>query len=104
MRNPERYGKYYWGIKTDIAPDGEIYAMADAVETAADGSLVLHRVDAGTEGRTHANLIIPAGHWTAVFAASLIDGAAVAVEHWKGEVPEPEYRDAVAPDIAEALH
>jgi hypothetical protein len=103
MRNTEQYGARYWGIKTDIAPDGEIYAFADVVETAPDGSLVLRR-DPGTEGRTHANLIIPAGHWTAVFAASLIDGAAVAVEHWKGEVVEPEHRDAVALDITHPMH
>jgi hypothetical protein len=75
----DRYGNRYFGIKTDIVPDGEIYAMADVAETAADGSLVLRN-------ERHINLIIPAGHWTACFAASLLDGTPVAVEHWKGEV------------------
>jgi hypothetical protein len=32
------------------------------------------------------NLAIAPGHWTAVFAASCMDGSAVAVHHWKGEV------------------
>ena len=79
----EQYGKVYFGIKTDISPDWEVYAMADVVETASDGSLILRRKSGG---RDHINLIVPAGHWTACYAASVIDGAAVAVEHWKGEV------------------
>jgi hypothetical protein len=32
------------------------------------------------------NMIFAAGQWQAAFAASCIDGHAVAVEHWPGEV------------------
>jgi hypothetical protein len=34
-------------------------------------------------------LTLAPGPWTAAFAASLIDGNAIAVEHWEDEVPPP---------------
>lgn len=79
----EHYGKYYWCVKVtpDISPDGEIYLMADEVQVDSSGCLVL-------SGKSSANLILPATKWLACFAASLFDGHAVAVEHWKGEIAE----------------
>ena len=78
------YGNFYWCIKTDLSKEtGEIYAYADRVMIDPTGSLVLlHQSDKG-ESPT---LVIASGAWHAMYAASVLDGAAVAVEHWKGEV------------------
>ncbi len=94
MSDTTRYGRYYWCAKvtTDLCEAGEIYVMADEVRVETDGSVhFLHTwvpetgdVDDGR--RSYQNLILAAGKWSAVFAASVIDGAAVAVEIWKGEV------------------
>jgi hypothetical protein len=72
------YGKSYWCVKTPLSPDGEIYVHADAVEF-KDGCLVL----VGSKG---VNLAFASGQWRACFAASCLDGHAIAVEHWKGEI------------------
>lgn len=82
-RDASGYGKYYWCIKTNLSKDGEIYAWADSVRVGSGGELCLMRDrDTGEE----VNMLIPAGKWFSIYAASVIDGAAVAVQHWKGEV------------------
>jgi hypothetical protein len=78
----EKYGAYYWCIKTELSEDGEIYLMADEMEVTPTGALVCR----GKERRPV--LGIPAGKWSAYFAASIRDGHAVALEHWKGELAE----------------
>ncbi len=87
MANAENSGRYYWCIKvTDqLSENGEIYAYADAVVTNPDGSLALisHKGD-----KEQVTLLIAAGEWLALYAASLMDGSAVSVEHWKGEIAE----------------
>lgn len=84
MTGTERYGRYYWCIKTDVSENGEIYVMADKAVVGDDGSIQFIREEEGKE--KFINLAIAPGKWTAFYAASVIDGAAVAVEHWKGEV------------------
>jgi hypothetical protein len=78
---PAKYGNFYWCIKTKLSSNGEIYVHADSVSVTENGSLQMQ-----TKKEFAQNLIIAQGQWTAVFAASLLDGSAVAVEHWKGEV------------------
>jgi len=80
----EQYGQYYWCVKTttDVSPDGEIYVMADDVLVTGSGALEFLRFD----GNTRVNLGIAPGRWLSYFSASLIDGSAVAVEYWAGEV------------------
>lgn len=82
MRDPSKYGRLYWCVKTDLSPDGEIYVHADEM-TVVDGALVL---TSDKDGKPQGRLYIGAGHWKAAFAASAIDGHAIAVQHWKGEV------------------
>ena len=82
---PDGYGKYYWCVKTGLSKSGEIYVYADRVEFTATGDVIFWADPAGKRPLT-ANLTIAAGHWTAVFAASCLDGSAVAVMHWEGEV------------------
>jgi hypothetical protein len=82
--NTEDYGQYYWCVKSQLSPSGEIYLYADEVEFTAAGGVIFWRVK--KEGEHHPNLSIAAGQWSAVYAASCWNGAAVAVEHWDGEV------------------
>ena len=77
-------GDYYWCIKTELSDNGEIYAYADEIEVKEGALILVHYYD--KTHKWHPNLVIPAGQWSCIFAASHIDGAAVAVEHWKGEV------------------
>lgn len=84
LTGPAKYGGYYWCIKSDQSGSGEIYAHADRVEVTAGGDLVLWRERDGRAPET--NLALARGQWSAVYAASCIDGSAVAVEHWQGEV------------------
>lgn len=82
-----RYGELYWCAKVtkDISPDGEIYVFADSVKT-VDGTLQFIGHFSQEQETAFPVLIIPAGKWLASFAASVLDGAAIAVEHWQGEV------------------
>ena len=74
----EDYGNYYYGIKTKLSKDGEIYAFADNVNITDNGELVLSRKDGLP------TLCIAAGKWDCIFAASIVNGDCVSVEHWKG--------------------
>ena len=79
------YGKYYWCIKVpkSVCPKGEIYACADKAEVTGGGELVLWQD--GKKGPS-VNLAFAQGQWHVIFAASCLDGSAVAVERWEGEV------------------
>ena len=79
-----RYGKNYWCVKTGLSSDGEIYVMADEAKILPDGSLAL--IQKKFDEADRINIAFAPGYWTAFFAASTIDGAAVAVEIWKDEV------------------
>jgi hypothetical protein len=83
-RNCERRGDYYWCIKTSLSEDGELYVYADEIKINETGDLIAvgHRTDKTAEP----NLGIAAGQWSGFYAASVLDGSAIAVEHWKGEV------------------
>lgn len=93
VRGTARYGNNYFcaKVKNTLSPKGEIYVMADRVEVTAGGDLVFwgsfhgRYSDERVEPKT-VNLAVAKGDWHAVFAASLMDGHAVAVEHWDREV------------------
>src|SRR6266566_4394385 len=87
MTDTSRYGRFYWCVKVtkDLSKDGEIYLMADDVRVQG-GALVFLQRDGKEKGIDRVNLLIPVHKWSAVYAASVLDGSAVAVEHWAGEV------------------
>jgi 5-methylcytosine-specific restriction endonuclease McrA len=87
----EQYGGFYWCVKTtrDVSADGEIYVMADDVQVTQVGALEFIREN--KERRV--NLALAPGKWIAYFAASMIDGAAVAVEYWANEIINPYQED-----------
>ncbi len=74
--------KYYWGIRVvkELSEDGEIYIYSDYVQI-EQGSLVFY---CETKEGPMATFVISEGNWLCYFSASLIDGAATKVEHWKG--------------------
>ncbi|MEH1866589.1 MAG: hypothetical protein V7K69_16505 [Nostoc sp.] len=90
MSDTSRYGKYYWCIKVtkDLSKDGEIFVMADEVKSQKGVLFCTRKVvdDNSQEIKDQINLAIASGKWLAVYAASVMDGAAVAVEFWEGEV------------------
>lgn len=88
-RETEKYGRYYWCAKVteDVCPDREIYVHADTCRILANGELAFYgHSNKEVEDDRVINLALAPGKWYAIFAASVIDGSAVAVEHWKGEV------------------
>jgi len=72
----KRYGEYYWCI--GLVDGTEIHVHADDLRF-YDGALILERVK---EDRSTVNMAFAAGRWSFIYAASVIDGGAVAVEHW----------------------
>jgi len=90
--NASSYGNLYWCVKTTMSEDGEIYLHADSVHFTSTGDVVFSKAPNTAKGNTQPTpmLALASGHWTALYAASVIDGHAVAVEHWKGEVVEPK--------------
>lgn len=78
--------KYYWCIKVteEICSEKEIYLLADSLEVVGD-TLIFKKHDL-----IIFSIIKP--FWTCVFSASLIDGSAYYVEHWKGEIDRGENR------------
>ena len=92
MSNASNYGNLYWCVKTTMSKDGEIYLHADSVRFTSTGDVVFSNAPNPAKGDTEPTpmLALASGHWTALYAASTLDGHAVAVEHWKGEVVEPK--------------
>jgi hypothetical protein len=83
---PDDYGRYYWCIKTQL---GEIFLHADRVEVTATGALICWgggRQDEQPPDNPTIMLALQATQWDAVYAASCMDGTAVAVDHWLDRV------------------
>lgn len=83
-RDTTKYGDKYWCVKVPlhITKAKEVYVCANTVRVTEAGVLVFE----GKQGDV--NLAFAPGSWLAVYAASVLDGHAVAVDHWIGEVIE----------------
>ena len=81
---PEKCGRYYWCVKSNLSEDGEIYLHADIVSINKNGDLIFSKVKENNEH--HIRMCFAKGYWKAFYAASVMDGSPVAVEYWKGEV------------------
>lgn len=104
---PHNYGNYYFCIKVseEVSKDGEIYVHADRIEF-RDGALLfwgrtypdksLDEKDPtnrwsdydNPDSEEELNLILNKDQWKICFRASVLDGAALAVQYWSGEVAE----------------
>jgi hypothetical protein len=84
VSEPSKYGQLYWRIvlPESVSGDGVIYAYADEVVVGKGGELSLES-DSGKAKR----LILAPGQWIACYAASCIDGEAVAVCDYSGRAP-----------------
>ena len=90
------YGNKYWCVKVPktMSKNGEIYVFADDVRFQQDGSVLFMgygwdtsvRPRVKTREELAVNLALAPKNWTAVYAASCMDGSAIAVEHWAGEI------------------
>jgi hypothetical protein len=93
MREPYNYGQMYWCVKVteDLSENGDIYVNADRVSYSPNGDVIFkgtfyNKETKKYEGEEQVRLIIASGKWDAVYSASCIDGHAIAVDHWKGEI------------------
>jgi len=96
MSDPQNCGTYRYCVKVPktVSKDGEIYLCADEVRLQPDGSILFlgYRWDTDvhpwvkTVEELRVNLALAPKSWTAVYAASCLEGSAVAVESWAGEV------------------
>lgn len=86
MSNTSKYGDRYWCVKVikDLSKDREIYLHAEKVITENGALIFLGKSQ--FNGEFFPVLVISRDCWFAVYAASVVDGAAVAVEYWTGEV------------------
>jgi hypothetical protein len=80
MSSANEYGAHYWCVTCDGEP---FFLYADRIEVTACGALVAwggYRKDGGHVEREQQLWAAAPGHWKTFFAASLIDGRAVALE------------------------
>jgi hypothetical protein len=82
------YGTLYWCVKVShsLAKSGEIFLHADRAEVTPNGDLIFWSSTNEKRKEAFQNLSLASGSWVAFFAASIMDGAAVAVAHWDGEI------------------
>lgn len=71
----DKYGEYYWCV---VSGDKEIYLHADSAVVTQNGALSFRRDNPSQQ----LNVVFAPGHWDMFYAASVIDGGAIAVEHW----------------------
>lgn len=80
-KNAEKYGQFFWRVGlTDGDGEGgadSINFFADEVKVDNGGTLYLIR---HKEGGHRYNAVFPRGAWTLVYAISVMDGHAVAID------------------------
>lgn len=91
------YGRYYWCVVTDTS---NVYLHADRLEITPTGALVAFSDNPNRE--PVANIAWASGKWDHFYAASVMDGTPVAVEHWdhralarKGEEAAGDEQDSI---------
>ena len=86
MTEPMEFGKFYWcvTVPSAIARAGQIYLYADRVEVTPAGDVLFWRAPGIGEQQDHLNLSLARGCWYTVFAASMLNNQAVAVQQWEG--------------------
>ena len=80
MSSANEYGAHYWCVTGDGEP---VLLYADRIEVTACGALVAwggYRREGGHAEREQQLWAAAPSHWKAFFAASLLDGRAVALE------------------------
>lgn len=86
MIQPGQYGNWYYGIRLADMNNTEVNVHGDEVEF-KDGSLIVWRVK--DDDTRFVNVAFAPGQWAYIFAASLLDGHAVAAEYWSPTLGDP---------------
>lgn len=92
----ERYGRFYWCVELAGKGRTEVFFHADRVEVTPHGDLVAwgggrpmrkdnpRLVDYDSPpANVYQVVAFAAGSWRHFYAASIMDGGPIAVEHWK---------------------
>jgi hypothetical protein len=91
MADAKEFGKFYWGVKVPkvIASTGHLFLYADRVEVTSGGEVLFWRSPGIGEQQDHLSFSLARGCWLAVFAASMMDNQAVAIQEWEsGNMPD----------------
>ena len=85
MTQSQQRALNYYCVKVPktVSDDGAIYVSARRVEVTGSGALTMC---GGSEQENDTVLVLASGQWIAVYAASYLDGSAVAIKQWKGEM------------------
>lgn len=75
---PRVRGTFHWCVHLKTGQN--IYVFADECTIGQSGEVVFKKYEERT-GENYPLFIVAGGHWTDVFAASCIDGTAVAVNY-----------------------
>lgn len=95
MPNPDAstYGRSYWCVGLKDAEATEVYLHADEVRIADSGALILEsRGNRSPDGRPDTSkplepyVAFAPGEWSFLYAASVMDGHAVSVQSWPGQI------------------
>lgn len=84
---PPEYGRFYYCVlvSSGLGEGNEVYVFGDQVVVGRSGELLVFR---GVNGERRLNLLVAPGYWRAVFAASVLNAAPVAVVRglgWEAE-------------------
>lgn len=89
------YGRYYYCVEFEKGHGGAVYLHADAVKVNENGDLLFisagrRKVGSDPDGDDSIWFAVSAGKWRTFYAANVMDGGAVSVEHWEGvHKPKP---------------
>ncbi len=88
--NAHNYGQFYWCIGLSDEDGTEVYVHADNMTVEEhNGALMAWRSSVvGDRTRVAPVLAFANGEWKFFYAASVMDGHAVAVNHWPGQIAE----------------
>jgi len=90
MTESYQYGRTYYRIGLTDVDKTEVSAYADEVKLEPSGALVLLGRFSESDSTEPLEVLLAfgPGQWAFVYAADMIDGAAMNVERWPGQIKE----------------
>jgi hypothetical protein len=83
MASCEKYGRYFWQVETNTTKTGFTALYADEMSVEGDALVFYQRFKGDVKlDRDQVLFILPGGSWTRAWAASMIDGQPVCVDHF----------------------
>lgn len=80
---PEDYGNRYWCVRVneEVCPTKEIFVWGNFFQINSNGDLTI--IGNTKDGHDLFVLALSKGSWNCIYAASALDGYAIATEHWE---------------------